>query len=215
MGCRTRLPALASETVTVGGAVEVKSEAQVVLSDGSEIVRGFERHAGWDHEVVNRVALLLADVGLGGLVNLGGGGEREAEPDELVRVGGRPGADVDGGVPHDLLVEVLGEGSLDVDGDVLEGRVVGGDDVLALNGAVLDVLPRVLGDDVLDLDVERVVAEAEVVRVEGLSVAVLVLDDAPFVLFVVIDLELAGVYDRLIGSGGRVELYFRSLSFAG
>ena len=59
-----------------GGAVEVKSEAQVVLSDGFEIVSGFERHAGWDHEVVNGVALLVADVGLGGLVNLGGGRER-------------------------------------------------------------------------------------------------------------------------------------------
>ena len=198
-----------------GGAVEVKSEARVVLSEVSEIVGDIEGHAGWDNEEVERMALLLADVGLGGSVDLGGDGEDEAEAYEFVRVRGRPGADVDDRVPLDLLVEVLGEGGLYVYGEVLRGGVVGGDDVLALNGAVLDVLPRVLGDDVHELDVERVVAEAEGGRVEGLSVAVLVLDDAPFVLFVVIGLELAGVDDRLIGSGGRVELYFRSLWFAG
>ena len=198
-----------------GGAVEVKSEAQVVLSDVSEIVGDIEGHAGWDSEEVDRVALLLADVGLGGFVDLGGDGEDEAEADELVRVRGRSGADVDDGVPCDLLVEVLGEGGLNVYGEVLRGGVVGGDDVLAFDGAVLDVPPRVPGDDVLDHDVERVVEEAELGRVEGLSVAVLELDDVPFKLVVLVVFELAGVNDRLIGSGGRVELYFRSLLFAG
>ena len=105
--------------------------------------------------------------------------------------------------------------SMEKYGEVLEGRVVGGDDVLAFDGAVLDVPPRVPGDDVLDHDVERVVEEAELGRVEGLSVAVLELDDAPFVLDVVVVFELAGVKIVSDRVGGRVELYFRSLLFAG
>ena len=186
-----------------------------MVGDVLDIVGGLQRHAVGDHKVVPRVALLLADVGLGDLVHLGGGRERKAEHDELVRFGGRPSADVDDGVLHDLLVEEGDEGGLDVDGEVLVPRVEGGDDVLALDGVVLDVRPPVLNDDVLDRDVERVVEKAELGRGEGLSAAVLVLDDAAFELGVVVFLELGGVNGHLIESGGRVGLFFRSFVFAG
>ena len=186
-----------------------------MLGDGCDVVVGLDRHAVRDVKVVHGDAPLLADVGLGDLVDLGGGREHEAEQDELVRVGGRPSADVDGGLLCDLLVEVGGEGSLDVEGEVLVLRVVGGDDVLALDGVDLDVRPPVPSDDVLDSDVEGVGEEAELGRGEGLSGFVLVLYDGAFELGVVVVVELGGVNNHLIESGGgRVGLFFWSLVFA-
>ena len=199
----------------LGGAVEVEPEEQVVRGDGCDVVVGLEGHAVRDRHEVPGDALLLADVALGDLVHLGGGREDEAEQDELVRFGGRPSADVDGGLLCDLLVEVGGEGSLDVEGEVLVLLVVGGDDVAALDGVGLDVRPRVPSDDVLDSDVERVGAEAEVGRGEGLSGLVLVLYDGASELGVVVVVELGGVNNHLIESGGgRVGLFFWSLVFA-
>ena len=173
----------------LGGAVEVEPIELVVLGDGCDVVVGLDRHAVRDVKVVHGDAPLLADVGLGDLVDLGRGREREAEQDELVRVGGRPSADVDGGLLCDLLVEVGGEGSLDVEGEVLVLRVVGGDDVLALDGVDLDVRPPVPSDDVLDSDVEGVGEEAELGRGEGLSGFVLVLYDGAFEPCVVVVVE--------------------------
>ena len=117
----------------------------------------------------------MSDVRLGDLVEVGGGRDIEAEEDKPVRVGGQLGGEVDVGVLCERRVEVQGEGGLEVDGKGLVGRVPGGDDVSPLDGVGLNGLPRLLEYGVLDLEVQRVVEEAEVGR-SGVQGSVGVLD---------------------------------------
>ena len=84
------------------------------------------------------VIVLLADVRLGDRVDLVGGRDLEAEQDELARVGGRLGGEVDVGVLLKHRLEVRGEGGLGVNGKGRVGRVPGGDDVSPLDGVGLN-----------------------------------------------------------------------------
>ena len=200
-------------------AVEDESEALEVLGEGYGVVARVQGHPVRDVKEEICVIVLLADVRLGDRVDLVGGRDLEAEQDELARVGGRLGGEVDVGVPLKHRLEVRGEGGLGVNGEGRVGRVPGGDDVSPLDGVGLNGRPRVLDYDVLELDVQRVGEEAEVGRegVQG-SIGVLDLDGRSLVGDEGVGVELGDVnpvdLDRLSGGGQRVESILWQFQFA-